>query len=1081
MHFSVRLLSNKSLMSIDERGNQLIYAPLNNPPDGFTAFYAQPINTRATLQGLDVSNGTPNTVVQSHPDGTTIRYSRYGANDFLPAVLTDRNGNVITYERDPAGKLLVARDVHNRSVTFAYNAAEKIESTTDSAGRTTSFIYDGAGNRITDTDVNGDVTQYQYNGLHQITQITHPNGGKSFYTYKPNDGRVLTMSEDGDVNKVTYSYDDANQKTTVTDALNHITVFDWIHNSGMKRIAKVQDQQNGITSLTYDADMRVTSYTDPLGRTVSLRHDPSGNQVAAVDPLNQVTQAAYNARFNSVASVTDPKGNKRSFFYDAKGNLVQVKDAASNFTTVSYDKHGHPIAVKDALGNLMTATYNSNGALISVTNPLGLTAHMARDNLNRITRYTDPSNAQTNFTYDADGHPTQVKDALNGITAFDYQAGRGGRQLHTVADANNHVTNFSYDINGRPTSVSNALGQSASISYDAKSRPTSVTTRNGQALSFTYDNLDRLTQLSVPEGNIGMTYDAVGRLLTANGYNSSALATTYDARDRVTQVIQTLPNGHSSTIGYTFDANGNRTGMTTSWGNYSYTYNSLDRVTSITNPQGQIITFSYDAIGRRTQMVYPNGIRTRYVYDAAGQITQILHEKAANQTAVAFTNYTYDVSGNRIGIADASGNHTFTYDVLNRLTGAGHSGMSSLPVKSEIFSYDASGNRTADAARTGYAYNDANRIVSDSSFSYTSDASGNMTSRTDQGSGQTTTFAYDSANRLVQVSASTYTIATYKYDMAGRRIEKNVGGTITRYVYDGQDILAMIDGGNNLIALFTHGPGIDSPLIMRRSGQDYYFHADALGSVNALTDGIGNILETYEYQAFGQTMVKDTQGAYNQSMVGNTFQYTSRELDSESGLYFYRARYYDTGTGRFLQEDPIGFTSGDINLYRYGFDNPLTYVDPLGLAGAGFQFGAGAEAGLGRGKGGQISTSVGCFSNGTCGSVGTSGTLNPRNGHVIGASAGGGMSIFGTNASSTRELLGPFKTANFNAGLPFEPWIQASGQISWGYDENGKFIVYVAVSLPLMGTTAGLSGSLYETITEPIPSEKSNQEDGDCP
>ena len=551
---------------------------------------------------------------------------------------------------------------------------------------------------------------------------------------------------------------------------------------------------------------------------------------------------------------------------------------------------------------------------------------MTRDGLDRVTTYADPAGNASHFEYDQAWDVTQTRDALNGTTNVAYQLGREGRDPVTVTDAKNHATSVVYDTLGRVTSVSNALSQSASIGYDVLSRVQSVTNRNGQSFGFTYDLLDRLTRLTAPEGNIDLTYNAVGNLLSVTHYNGSALGMVYDAVNRPTQVTQTLPNGFSAALGYSYDANGNRTRLTTPWGSFSYSYDSLDRVTSVVNPAGQTIAFTYDALGRRTKMVYPNGTQTSYAYDAAGQIGQVLHQKTADQSAIAFTNYDYDVNGNRTGLTDAHGSHAFTYDVLNRLASAAQPGMT------ETFAYDAVGNRTADAARDGYSYNAANRLVSDSSFTYTSDANGNTTSRTSRATGVTTTLVNNSGNQWTEVDVAGGAVGVYKYDPAGRRIEKNVGGTITRFVYDGPNILAILDASNNLLALFTHGPGIDSPLIMRRNGSDYFYHADALGNVVALTDSSGNIVETYEYQAFGKTTIKDAQGnPHDASTVGNPFMYTSREYDAESGFYFYRARYYDPDTGRFMQEDPIGFSGGDVNLYAYAKNNPINFADPRGL------------------------------------------------------------------------------------------------------------------------------------------------------
>ncbi|MEK7689647.1 MAG: RHS repeat-associated core domain-containing protein, partial [Bdellovibrionota bacterium] len=382
------------------------------------------------------------------------------------------------------------------------------------------------------------------------------------------------------------------------------------------------------------------------------------------------------------------------------------------------------------------------------------------------------------------------------------------------------------------------------------------------------------------------------------------------------------------TLDRTYDANGNETSLTSNWGDFTYAYDSLDRLTRITNPYAQTVTFTNDAVGRRTAMGYPNGTSVSYGFDAAGQIAQIVHRKTSDQSVIAFANYTHDASGNRTVITDAHGTHTYSYDPLNRLTSASHPGTSTLPVKEEVFDYDNIGSRLADALRSNYSYDAANRIVSDSSFTYTTNANGNVATRTSRASGFVETFIYDSGSRMVEVDGPSGVIATYKHDPLGRRVEKNVGGTITRYVYDGQNILATLDASNNLIALFTNGPGIDSPLIMRRGGQDYFFHADALGSVVALTNSNGNIVETYEYQWFGRAVVRDAQdGLHGESTVGNPFLFTSRELDSETGFYFYRARHLDPGSGRFLQEDAIP----SVNQFIYADNNPLLMSDPLGL------------------------------------------------------------------------------------------------------------------------------------------------------
>ncbi|MCA9498151.1 MAG: RHS repeat-associated core domain-containing protein, partial [Nitrospira sp.] len=168
------------------------------------------------------------------------------------------------------------------------------------------------------------------------------------------------------------------------------------------------------------------------------------------------------------------------------------------------------------------------------------------------------------------------------------------------------------------------------------------------------------------------------------------------------------------------------------------------------------------------------------------------------------------------------------------------------------------------------------------------------------------------------------TTVTYKYDGLGRRIEKNVAGSITRYVYDGEDILLEYDGTNTFRARYSHGDQVDQPLILQKAGVGFfYYHSNHQGSITHLTNSSGTVANSYLYDSYGRRL------NVFESVV-QPYSYTGREFDVESGLYYYRARYYDQNTGRFLSEDPIGFNAGDQNLYRYVFNNPVNFKDPFG-------------------------------------------------------------------------------------------------------------------------------------------------------
>jgi RHS repeat-associated protein len=177
---------------------------------------------------------------------------------------------------------------------------------------------------------------------------------------------------------------------------------------------------------------------------------------------------------------------------------------------------------------------------------------------------------------------------------------------------------------------------------------------------------------------------------------------------------------------------------------------------------------------------------------------------------------------------------------------------------------------------------------------------------------------------------------TFKYDPMGRRIEKKlvtVLNNVTQptttwsYVYDGDNIIMetlQVEGASAVKTFYTHGQGTDEHLALERGGQFYYYLADGLGSVTAITDASKVVKQSYTYDSFG--MAK----AANNTFL-NSYTYTGREWDKESGLYYYRARYYDPMEGRFLSRDPIEFEGG-INLYAYVENNPINFDDPLGLS-----------------------------------------------------------------------------------------------------------------------------------------------------
>ena len=205
-----------------------------------------------------------------------------------------------------------------------------------------------------------------------------------------------------------------------------------------------------------------------------------------------------------------------------------------------------------------------------------------------------------------------------------------------------------------------------------------------------------------------------------------------------------------------------------------------------------------------------------------------------------------------------------------------------------------------------------NQLLEDANFTYQYDNNGNMTRKTAKVGGAVTTYEYDAENKLARV-VTAIEHGNYKYDGLGRRVEKEVidaGTATTRYVYDNEDILLELNGANSIVARYTHGPGIDEPLIMEKNGQSFYYHGDGLGSITEITNQSGAVVQRYAYSSFGKI-----ESQLDPNFV-QPYTFTARELDLETGLHFYRLRNYDSSAGRFVQPDPIGFFGGP-NFYVY--------------------------------------------------------------------------------------------------------------------------------------------------------------------
>jgi len=649
---------------------------------------------------------------------------------------------------------------------------------------------------------------------------------------------------------------------------------------------------------------------------------PKGNLLSTITPSpdgiapGSTTSFTYDNK-GQLLTITDSLGDVTAMTYTTTGLVATVTDAQGNVTHYEYDARGNRTAVLDALNNRSTFTYDARNRLTQITYPDTTSTSFAYDTRGRRTSVTDQNNKVTQYTYDDADRLTSVTDAANNVTSYAYDA---ENNLVSITDAMSRTTAFAYDAYGRVTQTTFPSSLAETYAYDAVGNLSSKTDRKSQTISYTYDALDQLTQKSYPDSTaVNYTYDATSHPTQVTD-PSGIYVLTYDRMGRLTgtNTQYSFLTGRTFANLYTYDSASNRTGFTDpEGGTTSYSYDALNRMTGLNGAIGGQFTLGYDNLSRRTSLARPNGVSTAYNYDSQWRLLSILHQSSGS--TIDGVTYTYDNARNRTSkLNHLTGiTESYAYDAIYELTQVVQGANTT-----ESYTYDQAGNRLTSLGVSPYSYNNSNQLTSTLSAFFTFDNNGNTLTKVD--STGSTSYAWDFENRLTSVTlpGSGGTV-TFKYDAFGRRAQKiSATGTVV-YVYDGANVAEETDGAGAVLARYAQGGSIDEPLAESRAGATAFYDADGLGSLTSLSASSGSLVSSYTYDAFGKT-------ASSVGSLINPFRYAGRELDQETGLYYYRARYYDPSTGRFLTEDPIQFRGGS-NFYRYVRNSPLRFVDPLGL------------------------------------------------------------------------------------------------------------------------------------------------------
>ncbi|MCK4660840.1 MAG: RHS repeat protein [Phycisphaerae bacterium] len=1049
-------------------------------PDGIVSQYDEdtkllsitdPNNNTITFT-YDIA-GRPETVTLPHDRTITITYSPNG----LVSGISDFGGRSVSYEYDESGNLTSHADADNQVWTCEYLDGRLTGCSTPSSDSLFSVTYDEQGRvqrlideqgdftytypsstqtRKTDT-ITGAIWTYAFHSTGVISNITDPLGGQTAFGYDSaynltsernannytayfsydDEGRMLSET-DPLSNTTSWTYNELGLVETVTDALDVVTCYEYDSYGNLTRLIEAQgDLLQRETFFVYDADGNMLTRTDPAGNSATFEYDQLGNRTRMTDALSNETTYAYDSMGN-LTSLTIPDG-EWTFGYDALGWRTSIADPLGNTRTAAYDANNRLTTLGDGEEQSTTFAYDLFGRITRRTAPTGSETQCEYDHRGYITRLTDGNNKQTTYGYDLAGRLTLQIDALSQNTSYAYDA-VGNRT--SLTDPNSHTMAFEYDALGRLTRTTYPDTTFELTAYGPTGLVVSETDRNSQTTTLAYDSFGRLTSRVYPDASmVTYAYDAVGNL-TTTANPAAALTFTYNGLgNRLTEANTTW----GKTIGYEYDAVGRRTLMTDPEGvSTTYFYDAAGRVTRIAHPSMGEVTYAYDRAGARTARTLPNGTYAAYSYNESQRLLGIEHHKADESLLLSFS-YTADNAGIWQTMTDNDGLHEYGYDDLYRQTTATHPNPGVNP--NETYGLDPVGNRLSSHLSSSYTHDADNRLLSDDDFTYAYDVVGNLTSRIAKAGGAVTLYGYDAENHLVSVDLPDGSVVAYSYDPLGRRIEKDVDGAVTRFVYAFETIASEYDGANVLLASYLHGPRYDEPLVMRRGGVNHFYHEDGMGSVKLLTDAAEGVVSDYLYDSFGRVLVAN-------EGVANAYTYTGRELDAESGLYHYRARAYTAGVGRFLQTDPIGLEGG-LNLYQYALANPVNFLDPTGLdtwsgvgiQAGGFLFFGGYSSWTGLVKnlrtGEQCSIVVRCaqIGGGLGGSIGVEANIS-----FNGASTGFGMSGWGTSAFGGAGIgaggvgVGGSVNASYDpdSGLSGGGGVSATGGVSLTFSAGGQ-------------------------------------------
>jgi RHS repeat-associated protein len=589
------------------------------------------------------------------PQAATWTYA-YDGGALGTTAIVGPNGQAVTSVRDSNANVLSVTDGLGRRTSKTYNSFSQPLTVTDPLGVSTTYTYSPTGDLRT--------TSRPLVGTTQTATTTYTYGDLTYV------GDVTQMT-DPDTNAWTYTYDTYGMQASITDPLGNLTTYSFDTIGRMTSMVTPKGNVAGglPTDYTwtygYDAFGNRTSVTDPLNHQTLFRYDANQNLDRVTDPNLNVTTNVYNLN-NELIQVkrADTPQTILVTDYNADGTLLAQKDGKGNaIQTYAYDSLAHVTSTTDALNNVTTYVFDPFGNLLSKQSPSGNCG-------------ATPATGCTKFNYDGGNQLTSVTYS-DGVTPNVYGISYDADGQRTRLTDGTGSSSWSWDSLNRMVSYVNGAGAEVRWAYNLRNLNTAITYPGSLSVSRGYDTVGRWT--SVQDWNTNLTqfgYDENSNLITETFPAASGIVDTFtfDRADKLSGVTSAQGSTTLFTATYGRDnANQLTSDSSAPLASSNYKYTPLNQLcyagsassTGCSMPPGGSIPYKYDAADNLVQMG-----STQQSFNNADQLCWTAPTTGSCATPPSSaTRYQYDTRGNRTSVTPATGPvQTLAYDQANRLT-----------------------------------------------------------------------------------------------------------------------------------------------------------------------------------------------------------------------------------------------------------------------------------------------------------------------------------------------------------------------------------------------------------------------------